>query len=161
MTTTAIPQAFEGGWWSCSYLVAPVINPPTLPEFRKILLEVKGNETGWPVWLSLEGRPEMQMRIAGDAIECRLRETDSDDFWRADPRGRMFLLRRLQEDSDFPNVPAGSFVDLILPVWRTGECLLHAGRLARRLAADDVEMTMSWGALLAVSYVPWPERSGW
>lgn len=148
MTPTTVPQAFAGGWWSCSYLVSPVAHPPTLPEFRKILLEVKGSETGWPVWLSLEGRQGMGMHIAGDTIECWLRDTDSADYWRADPRGRLFLIRRLQEDTgDFPNVPVGSFVDLILPVWRTGECLLHANRLASRLGADEVEMTMSWGGL--------------
>jgi hypothetical protein len=138
---------YEAGWWSCSYLVAPVAEPPSLPALRTILFEIKGTETGWPVWLSLEGRPGMGAYVAGNAIECWLRETDSADFWRADPRGRMFLLRRLQEDTEFRDVPPGTFLDLILPIWRTGECLLHAGRLAARLGADSVDMTMSWHGL--------------
>ena len=61
----------------------------------------------------------------------------------------LFLLRRHQEDSrvDFPGVSAGSFLDLILPVWRTGECLLHASRMGRRFDADTVEVEMTWHGL--------------
>jgi hypothetical protein len=83
----------------------------------------------------------------GDSIECWLRDVDdSMDFWRADPSGRMFLLRRHQEDSaaDFPRVAPGEFLDLVLPVWRTGECLLHASRLGHRLGVDNVEVEMIW-----------------
>lgn len=140
-------DVYSTGWWSCSYIVTPVAEPPSLPTLRTTLLEIKGTETGWPVWLSLEGRPGMEARIADGIIECWLRETESADFWRADPKGRMFLLRRLQEDTDFRDVAPGSFLDLILPVWRTGECLLHAGRLADRLGADTVDMTMTWHGL--------------
>ncbi len=138
---------YATGWWSCSYSVSPVAEPPSLPALRKALFEVKGTETGWPVWLSLEGRPGMEARIVDGAIECWLRETESADFWRADPQGHMFLLRRLQEDTDFRDAPAGSFIDLILPVWRTGECLLHAARLADRLGADTVDVAMTWHGL--------------
>jgi hypothetical protein len=135
------------GWWSCSYILSPVNAPPSLPMLRRILIEVKGTETGWPVWLSLDGSPGMGATIAGDSIECWLRDVhDSTDFWRASPQGRMFLLRRHQEDSDsdFPSVVPGEFLDLILPVWRTGECLLHASRLGHRLEADTVEVEMIW-----------------
>ena len=141
---------YDHGWWSCSYILSPVDMPPTLPVLRRILLEIKGTETGWPVWLSLDGRPRMGAAIVGDSIECWLQDVeDSADFWRADPRGRMFLLRCHQEDSrsDFPNTSAGSFLDLILPVWRTGECLLHANRLGRRLEANTVEVQMTWHGL--------------
>jgi len=144
---TTVPESYKTGWWSCSYRVTPVANPPTLPSWRAILLEVKGSETGWPVWLSLESRPGMGMRISGDVIECLLGDTDDRDFWRADPKGELFLLRRLQEDTDFKNAQPGTFIDLTLPVWRTGECLLHSSRLATKLGADLVEMEMRWGGL--------------
>jgi hypothetical protein len=138
------------GWWSCSYILSPVSTPTSLPTLRRTLIEVKGTETGWPVWLFLEGRRDMDATIVGDSIECWLRNVeDSMDFWRASPDGRMFLLRRYQEDSasDFPNTVPGEFLDLILPVWRTGECLLHASRLGQRLGADTVEVEMVWHGL--------------
>ena len=138
---------YETSWWSCAYMLTPVAAPPSLPALRATLLEFKGTETGWPVWLSLEGRPGMEARIADEVIEFWLRETESADFWRADPKGRMFLLRRLQEDTDFRNTPPGTFLDLILPVWRTGEYLLHAARLAERLEAEVVDITMTWQGL--------------
>lgn len=139
---------YDSGSWSCTYFVSPVDDPPTLPRFRDILLEVKGTETGWPVWLALMGRPEMHPRIVGDVIECWLDKTPDADFWRADPRGRMFLIRRLQEDTrEIPGVEPGQIVDLTLPVWRTGECLLHAARLANRLGATDVNLAMTWTGL--------------
>jgi hypothetical protein len=103
----AVSDRYEKGWWSCSYVVDPVASPPSLPALRTILFEIKGAETGWPVWLSLEGRPGKEARIADSVIECWLPDTQSDDFWRADPGGRTFLLRRLQEDTDFPNVAPG------------------------------------------------------
>lgn len=143
---TAI-EHYEDGWWSCSYVVSPVENPPSLQQFRNILGEIKGTETGWPPWLSLEGRPGMGMYIREGLIECTLSETDTRDFWRADPIGRMFLLRRYQEDYDFRNIPPGSFIDLILPIWRTGECLLHAYRLGERLGATRLDLTMTWTGL--------------
>jgi hypothetical protein len=142
-----LAQRYSTGWWSCAYTLASVDPVPTLPEMRKILTEVKGNETGWPPWLSLDNRPGMDAHIVGDVIECWLRDTPDADFWRADPSGRMFLMRRLQEDVDFQSQPTGSFLDLTLPVWRVGECLLHADRLATRLNATDVSAMFTWSGL--------------
>jgi hypothetical protein len=136
------------GSWSCAYQVSPVEEPPSLRRLLDIVREVEGHETGWPVWLILGNRPEMRPRIEGDVIECWLHETGLEDFWRADPRGRMFLSRRLQEDVESsPGVRPAKYFELALPVWRTGECLLHASRLAPRLGADRVDLTMTWDGL--------------
>lgn len=138
---------YQTGWWSCAYVLNSADTPPSLPKLRNILRQVKGSETGWPVWLSLDGQPGMGMTIVQGFIECWLRDTDPADFWRADPSGRMFLIRRLQEDYDFPGVQPGTFFDLILPIWRTGECLLHATRLANALHAETLELEMTWHGL--------------
>jgi hypothetical protein len=90
----------------------------------------------------------MQPQVVDSGIECWLKETPDKDFWRAEPRGRMFLIRRLQEDTrEIQGVEPGKILDLTLPVWRTGECLLHAGRLASVLGADHVELRMQWRGL--------------
>jgi hypothetical protein len=141
------PDRYETGWWSCAYSLSPADTPLSLPKFRSILKRIKGSETGWPVWLSLDGQTGMGMGIVQDIIECWLWDTDPADFWRADPKGRMFLIRRLQEDYDFRGVQPGTFFDLVLPIWRTGECLLHASRLANALQTETVELEMTWHGL--------------
>lgn len=60
------------------------------------------------------------------------------DFWRISPDGFAFLLRGYQEDGleDRPNRPAqpsAALFDITLPIWRTGEVLLHAESLATTL----------------------------
>jgi hypothetical protein len=138
-------ERFRHGYWNCSYRVSPVEQPPSLPEFMQMIREVEGHETGWPVWLFLDNRPEMRPYIRDGVIECWLKDTTLSDFWRADPHGRMSLTRLLQEDLEAPDrIGPGKLFALTLPVWRTGECLLHAGRLAGRLEADTVELMMTW-----------------
>ena len=63
-----------------------------------------------------------------DAAHC--------DFWRAAPTGRMFLIRGYQEDSQETFAPATIF-DTGLPIWRLGEALLHAARLAALLKQEE------------------------
>ena len=146
-----VERNYEMGWWSCSYLLSWETNDSqmriSMPALRRALREVKGRETGWPVWMLPEGGDKVREAIVGDSIECWIRDSDPVDFWRANPQGRMFLLRRLQEDYDFPGIKSGTFLDLILPIWRTGECLLHAGRMAGRLNADYIELEMTWHGL--------------
>jgi len=148
-------QRYAHGWWASAYVLDPVERPPSLPQFRDLLYAIKGSETGWPVWLWLPNRAEMlPYLIDDDVIECWLSAIGDDshaDFWRADRRGRMFMLRGYQEDSDATcsrqGINAGECLELTIPVWRTGECLLHAERLANRLGANTVELSMTWTGL--------------
>jgi hypothetical protein len=141
-------ERYEHGYWSCAYQVSPVEHPPTLTRLLDIIREVEGHETGWPVWLILSNRPEMRPYPKNEIIECWLHETGLGDFWRADPRGRMFLARRPQEDLEAARgIEPGKYFELTLPAWRTGECLLHASRFAAKLEAESVELTMTWEGL--------------
>jgi hypothetical protein len=60
------------------------------------------------------------------------------DFWRIDPNGLAFLMRGFQEDDGetrrhgAPNLLPGTCLDVVLPIWRVGEALLHARSLAAR-----------------------------
>ena len=106
-------------------------------------------------------------------VECWLRETRSDllfseprsdnfrftahsDFWRASPKGMMFLLRGYQEDGS-PRIEPGTIVDVTLPIWRTGECLLHAQRLAIALGGEStsVVIRVTWRGLLGRTLASW------
>lgn len=139
---------YAQGAWSCAYQLSAVENPPSAPDFLNLIVETEDRLTGWPVWLVLRNRPDMQPHLVDGVIECSLANTSDRDFWRADPRGRMFLIRRFQEDTrELHGIEPGTTFDLTLPVWRTGECLLHAHRLAKRLGANHVDLQMRWEGL--------------
>jgi len=115
-----------------------------------ILREVKGRGTGWPAWGAPTGGGDRPRPFNGN-LECWMRDMlpgqPSDaDYWRADPKGRLCLIRAYQEDGEM-GLPPGSILDLTLPIWRTGECLLHAERMAHRLRGESVQMMMRWTGL--------------
>ena len=153
------PSRYIHGTWSSAYILEGATKPPrNLPSLLELLTEVRGHETGWPPWW-VPDREGIRPRPIDHMIECWLNDESpfSDaahsDFWRADLSGRIFLLRGYQEDAgpDAPigatNVKPGGCLDLILPIWRTGECLLHAERYARRVNARSVTFQMRWTGL--------------
>ena len=104
--------------------------------------------TGWPpFWYPT--RDGIEPYPFDGSVECWLggdpqtpvedRDAAHSDFWRIHPDGLAFLLRGFQEDGmdaqrpgRVPVAPATVF-DITLPVWRVGEALLHARRLADNL----------------------------
>ena len=70
-------------------------------------------------------------------MECYLGDGDAEpgyaDFWRASKKGQAFLLRGYKEDGLTDEVKPGAILDLAFPIWRVGECLLHAERLAKNM----------------------------
>jgi hypothetical protein len=153
------PHLYDAGSWSFSYAVEPSPSPPIdLGELRTILLEVVGTETGWPAWWWPSRDDRSSPSIIGDVIECWMRggifpDASHADFWRASGRGELFLLRGYDEDSAAErsrahrHVAQGSLLDPGIVVWRVGECLLHAERMARRLGAGSVEVEVRWKGL--------------
>lgn len=145
---TELSKPYAQGTWSASYRLVGVADEPDLRKFMAILREVAGHETGWPAWWAPEegaSRP----RPVGGMIECWfsdlfLRDPANADFWRADPQGRLCLIRSYQEDYERLTPSPQTGFDLVLPIWRTGECLLHAERLAHRLDATAIQFMMRW-----------------
>lgn len=147
-----LAAAYALGTWSASYRLIDMPKAPGLANFLGALREVKGRETGWPVWLVPDS--DAGPHPIDGMAECWFDETvfgdgAHADFWRADPAGRLCLIRGYQEDS--PTHPMagepGEILDLTLPIWRTGECLLHAARLARRFDAARIQLMMRWSGL--------------
>ncbi len=146
-TVPGIEERYRHGTYSASYLLRGIDSRPTLPEFKGILEDVVGKETGWPAWLWPERSRSYEDTIEAWFEQGVFEDPAHSDFWRADPRGRMCLIRGYDEDGGRAPVPPGTTIDLTLPVWRVGECLLHAGRLAARLGAMRVEIMMRWEGL--------------
>lgn len=145
------------GVYSVAYTIAGDFQPRSLDNLLEILKEVKGHETGWPPWW-VPTRDEIRPYPYNGLIECWLVESlfadpAHSDFWRASPRGMMFLLRGYEDDSNPDRVVPGTTFDLTLPIWRVGECLLHAERLAMQLVKDSATITfrIAWEGLLGVA----------
>ncbi len=148
------PGRYEAGTWSVAYRLWPA-QPPAPPTLLDVLNEVAGRETGWPPWW-VPTRDGIRPYPHEGLIECWLAEPGQDeqfsdgahsDFWRADPEGRMFLVRGYQEDGGPDAAPRAGVLDFTLPVWRVGECLLHAQRLAERLGSERIAVRLQWNGL--------------
>jgi hypothetical protein len=119
----------------------------SLSQLPALLRASVVRHTGWPpFWLPT--RPGITPYVMDEAIECWIggdaeslpdqRDAAHADFWRISPAGLTYLIRGYQEDSLGDRqgrqtyVPATAF-DLTIPVWRLGEAMLHAERLASNL----------------------------
>jgi hypothetical protein len=154
------PDLYADGSWSFSYAVHPPPAPPLpLGQLRKILEEVVGRETGWPAWWWPHSDDARAPHSVDGAIECWMRggtfrDAAHADFWRASGVGQLYLLRGYDEDSVAERSPshghlqAGTMLDPTIVVWRVGECLLHAERMARRLGAEQVATEINWTGLM-------------
>jgi hypothetical protein len=135
------------GRYSIGYEIIGDRKPVTLAQLPEVLRTSVVRHTGWPpFWLPT--RPGISPYAMDGAIECWIggdtenspeeRDASHSDFWRVDPSGLAYLIRGYQEDAlgdrqgrtTYP--PAAAF-DLVIPVWRIGEALLHAERLAANL----------------------------
>ena len=155
------PSRYSKGIWIVAYSIVGDFEPPTLSDFLDILKKVRGHETGWPPWW-VPNRPEIRPYPYNGIIECWLEKSyfgdaAHSDFWRASPQGMMFLLRGYQEDSHPDRLEPGTIFDLILPVWRVGECLLHAERLATALGdqSTSIIFRVTWEGLSGRTLTAW------
>jgi hypothetical protein len=142
---------YRFGTLSVSYRLvnAQVIEAAT--QFAHILREVTDHRTGWPVWWAPQVGTDRLRSGEGGALECwfvdiALSEPSHADFWSADPKGQLCLIRPYQEDFEYDFAP-GSTLDLVLPVWRVAECVAHAERLGQRLGASEVQLLARWTGL--------------
>ncbi|HEU4462383.1 MAG TPA: hypothetical protein VFR75_07315 [Solirubrobacterales bacterium] len=141
---------YRQGSWSASYRLLGAPTSYGLSALTGLMREVVGRETGWPAWQAPAGGEGRPRRVDGE-LECWLREMlpsqpSHADYWRADPQGRFCLVRLYEEASEL-NVPPHTALDLVLPIWRTGECLLHAKRMAQRLDGSEIQAMMRWVGL--------------
>jgi transcriptional regulator with XRE-family HTH domain len=142
-----VATVYSAGAWSVAYTALG--SSLSLSQLKTALNEVHGHETGWPPWW-VPTRNEIRPEPREGGIECWIKdnaETQAGhaDFWRAEPGVRLFLLRGYQED-EITGQP-GAVLDLTLPIWRVGECLLHASRMARYVSAPTVKFLVHWTGL--------------
>ena len=150
------PGRFPHGWYRIDYALEGDLKNVELHKLPALLEQATVRHTGWPMFW-IPQRPEMAPREIDGVLECWLAPGDSGvdrmfydaghcDFWRATPTGRMFLIRAYQEDAQETFAP-GTIFDTTLVIWRLGEALLHAARLAALLQRDkDSAVTVRFRA---------------
>lgn len=115
---------------------------PTLAKLRETLARAP-RRSGWPTFWAAT-RESLRPIIRDGVVECWLGKPDADrmftdaahsDFWQVSRDGTAYLQRGYQEDG--PDLQPGTIFDITLPIWRTGEVLLHAAWLARELGAGS------------------------
>jgi transcriptional regulator with XRE-family HTH domain len=154
--TANLPEASPGrmlhGWSRIDYCLEGDLKEMDIREFRVVLQSAVLHHTGWPMFIHLT-RPEFAPRAIDGTVECWVPPSDaaigrwqSDaahcDFWRALPTGRLFLLRGHEEDGQ-EKFPPASIFDNTLPMWRIGEGLLHAAKVAslmRKTKSAEVQV---------------------
>ncbi|MBZ6078464.1 helix-turn-helix transcriptional regulator [Microvirga puerhi] len=143
---TDAPARFPHGWYRVDYCLEGDLRTVNLTEYEDILRQAVTRYTSWPVFVVMS-RPELAPREMDGSIECWLAEPSVErtfndaahaDFWRALPSGQLFLMRGYQEDAQ-DTFPPGTIFDATLPVWRLGEGLLHAEKLASLLWKSDAK----------------------
>jgi len=163
---------YEHGTWAVAYAIIGDFEPPSLSGLLELLREVKVHESGWPPWWVPTRDPIKPYAYEG-VVECLIAEPEHDwfsdgahsDFWRASPEGKLFLLRGYQDDDHDARrrgFQPGAVFDFVLPIWRVGECFLHAHRLATRLAGQSASVLIrfTWEGLANRVLSNWvrPER---
>jgi hypothetical protein len=111
----------------------PVAGLSELQERLRVARRIK--LTGWTPFLEIVRDPWVPYPHE-DLIEAWVgrpstdgsRDSAHSDFWRASKDGMLYTMRGYQEDST--DYPPGTVFDITLPVWRVGEGLLFASRLA-------------------------------
>jgi hypothetical protein len=158
------PSRFRYGTWFTSFQIRAEFEPPSLPELLEKVRGADGHETGWPPFLVM-GKRHLEPYPLGDTIEAFLSEGERgpfedaahSDFWRATRRGLFFLLRGYQEDTQARDREPGTFIDLVLPIWRVGEILLFAARVAQAIvgAHSELAVGVKWCRLKGRVMAPW------
>jgi hypothetical protein len=100
--------------------------------------------TGWtpflemttPEWTPYPHENFVEAWVGRTAASGRPRTPAHSDFWRASPSGKLYTIRGYAED-ELEKYPSGTAFDITLPIWRVGEGILFAARLAETFV--DVE----------------------
>jgi hypothetical protein len=105
-------------------------------------------------------------------IECWLgnlvRGTSHSDYWRASPDGLFYIVRGYEDDetgslAGRTGGEPGETLDVVLPIWRLSEALIHAQRMGGALGQPDSSVTFMarWHGLRDRKLAAWssPNRA--
>lgn len=105
-----LPGRYAHGSWHFAYRVIDGVRELTLTQLRATLEQVVGHETGWPAWW-LPTTAENAPRPWQERIECWMGsgtflDAAHSDYWLADRRAMLFLLRGYDDDGGERGAPS-------------------------------------------------------
>jgi hypothetical protein len=143
---------YAHGSWTFGYDFGSPSADLDKKELLSVIAKSQGNETGWPAWW-VPDRNELRPYPYDDGLECfigekNFLEPDHTDFWKASLSGKFYLRRGYREDGIEKYKP-GTVFDVLIPIWRIGECLMHAHRTASQLFDAPVTCSVfaEWSGL--------------
>ena len=168
-----IGARFPHGHYSFAYEVVGGAGNTALQELPDVLRASVVRHSGWPpFWYPT--RKGIEPYPFDDAVECWLGRDEEGrvergaayaDFWRIAPDALAYLIRGYEEDGwDMGGVgrrvEPGTVFDVNLPVWRTGEGLLHAARFSEELLGRPatIRFVVDYTGLSGRSLVTNPRR---
>jgi len=120
-----------GRWVIAHQLVPEPDTPVSLRALPHIVRNAKGSEVGWPIGI-VQTRPDAAPVLWDDGLEAWVISKvmhPSLDYWYAKSTGFFYQTRALEEDLEI--APGHQVFDVTLPIWRMGEAILHAWRMAK------------------------------
>lgn len=132
------------GNYRLAYAIQDEFARPTLPELRRHMQIAERPNTGAPEWAEIDRPTAIDGGL--EAFHSRIHQgievPASAEFWRATPEGRLALIRGYQEDAH-QRFQAGTSFDVALPIWRVGECFLHARALCEGLGVPNAHVVVA------------------
>lgn len=134
------PAQFPHGYYEMGFSLVHAEPASGLSELQERLATARRIRlTGWTPFLEMNkqewkpypyedfveawvGRPVQEDRMYREPAHC--------DFWRVSPEGKLYTIRGYMEDG-WDSYSPGQVFDIILPIWRIGEGILFASRLAQ------------------------------
>lgn len=135
----------QHGYYAVDYQLVGA-EATNLIELKNRLLNDRVRYTGWgPFWFPT--RPEIAPRVINETTYECIHDGSGNgrqiEKWRVTTDGNFSIIRA----HDLDQIDPGRYINLILPVWRIAEILLHAGRMGEEFGADHADFTVMFTGL--------------
>ena len=139
------PVWFPHGYYEMAFSLVGAVPANSLGELQDRLRDTgRIDLSGWPPFLHTLSQAPYPHE---DFVEAwfgrpdhngqKHRESYQHDFWRTSLDGKLYTIRGYREDDERDNKPPGRVFHTTLPIWRVGEGLLFASRLAETFEEAD------------------------
>lgn len=128
----------------------------------------KPRHSGWPFWIDAKGgNSPLDSAYVDDGGWEALVKTEIMgeilDFWRAEPAGRFYHLRNLQDDAhEKDDIPPRKYFDFALHAGRVAEVVSIGSHFARALGCDEQSTTLGfacrWEGIANRNLYSWSQR---
>lgn len=120
--------------------------------FIQRLFAAQPNHTGWPPWLDSRSfnDPADRLRQHRGGFEALLAglygmfAAPHVDFWRINPKGRLYVISGLEDDLEIADakIKPGTQLEFVLQIWRVAEAISVALAFGRAMGCDRLSTSL-------------------